>query len=194
MIIFLELLYTFFKIGLVSFGGGYGMLSVIQGEVVTRHAWLSMSEFTDIVAISQMTPGPIGINSATFVGYTAVVNAGGAPLMGVIGSLTASFAVMLPSFIIMLAISRLFVKYTKSSAVNRVFVVLRPAVVGLIASAALLLMNSENYGDIDAEPVRFVASVAITIAAFVAFKVYRVSPILILFLSGAFGAIFFSFF
>ncbi len=194
MIIFLELLYTFFKIGLVSFGGGYGMLSVIQGEVVTRHAWLSMSEFTDIVAISQMTPGPIGINSATFVGYTAVVNAGGTPLMGVIGSLTASFAVMLPSFIIMLAISRLFVKYTKSSVVNRVFVVLRPAVVGLIASAALLLMNSENYGDIDAEPVRFVASVAITIAAFVAFKVYRVSPILILFLSGAFGAIFFSFF
>ena len=94
----------------------------------------------------------------------------------------------------MLAISRLFVKYTKSSAVNRVFVVLRPAVVGLIASAALLLMNSENYGDIDAEPVRFVASVAITVAAFVAFKVYRVSPILILFSSGAFGAIFFSFF
>ena len=75
--LYLELFYTFFKIGLFGFGGGYGMLSMIQGEVVTRHGWMTMAEFTDIVAVSQMTPGPIGINSATYVGYTAVINAGG---------------------------------------------------------------------------------------------------------------------
>ena len=77
MTILLELFYTFIKVGLFSFGGGYGMLSVIQGEVVTRHAWLTSAEFTDIVAISQMTPGPIGINSATYVGYAAALNATG---------------------------------------------------------------------------------------------------------------------
>ena len=74
--IFLYLFYTFFKIGLFGFGGGYAMLSLIQGEVVTRYHWINAGEFTDIVAISQMTPGPIGINSATYVGYTAVLNAG----------------------------------------------------------------------------------------------------------------------
>ncbi len=192
--IFFEILYTFFKIGLFSFGGGYGMLSVIQGEVVTRHSWLTMSEFTDIVAISQMTPGPIGINSATFVGYTAVVNSGGTSLMGVIGAVIASLAVMLPSFIIMLILSKLFFKYSKSLTVNSVLAALRLVVVGLIASAALLLMNAENYGTIYGEPVRFVVSIAITISAFVAFKVYKVSPILILLLSGVFGGLFFSFF
>ena len=74
--LFLELFLTFFQIGLFGFGGGYAMLSMIQGEVVTSHNWLSSAEFTDIVAISQMTPGPIGINSATYVGYTATINAG----------------------------------------------------------------------------------------------------------------------
>ena len=76
--LFLQLFYAFFKIGLFGFGGGYAMISMIQGEVVTRHEWLTSTEFTDIIAISQMTPGPIGINSATYVGYSAVVNAGGA--------------------------------------------------------------------------------------------------------------------
>lgn len=94
--IFLQLFYTFFKIGLFSFGGGYGMLSVIQGEVVTKHAWLTHTEFTDIVAISQMTPGPIGINSATYVGFTAVSNAGYSEGWAILGSLLASMSVMLP--------------------------------------------------------------------------------------------------
>ena len=93
--IFIELLCSFLMIGLFSFGGGYGMLSVIQGEVVTRHAWLTAAEFTDIVAVSQMTPGPIGINSATYVGYTAVLNATGSEVLAVLGSLTASLAVYL---------------------------------------------------------------------------------------------------
>ena len=76
VLLLLKLFYTFFKIGLFGFGGGYAMISMIQGEVVTRYEWLSSSDFTDIIAISQMTPGPIGINSATYVGYTAMVNAG----------------------------------------------------------------------------------------------------------------------
>lgn len=192
MMIFIELLYTFFKIGLFGFGGGYSMLSMIQGEVVNRHAWLTMSEFTDIVAISQMTPGPIGINSATYVGYTAVVNSGASSFMGVIGAVTASFAVMLPSFIIMLVVSRYFMKYSNDERVNFVFKVLRPAVVGLIASAALLLMNSENYGVPSSEPLRFWVSVGLTIAAFIALKVYKINPILILLLCGIFGGVFFT--
>ena len=187
-----KLFVTFFKIGLFGFGGGYGMLSVIQGEVVTRYEWLSMAEFTDIVAISQMTPGPIGINSATYVGYTAMNNAYGSVPLAVVGSLTASFAVMLPSLVLMLIISRYLMKYSNSRGVNAVFRVLRPAVVGLIASAALLLMSSENYGSFSDEPLRFVISVLITIAAFVAMR-RKVSPILILVVSAIFGAVFYSF-
>ena len=90
MILFLQLFYTFFKIGLFGFGGGYAMISMIQGEVVTRYGWLSSSEFTDIVALSQMTPGPIGINSATYVGYTAIVNAGYSHALGILGSASRS--------------------------------------------------------------------------------------------------------
>ena len=187
-----KLFVTFFKIGLFGFGGGYGMLSVIQGEVVTRYGWLSMAEFTDIVAISQMTPGPIGINSATYVGYTAMNNAYGAVPLAVVGSLTASFAVMLPSLVLMLIISRYLMKYSNSRGVNAVFRVLRPAVVGLIASAALLLMSSENYGSFSDEPLRFLISVLITIVAFVA-MCRKVSPILILLVSAIFGAVFYSF-
>ena len=189
--IFLELFYTFFKIGLFSFGGGYGMLSVIQGEVVTRHAWLTAAEFTDIVAVSQMTPGPIGINSATYVGYTAVFNATGNELLAVLGSLTASFAVMLPSIVLMLIVSRFFMKYSKHKNVENVFRLLRPAVVGLIASAALLLMTKENFGSPTETPLQFWVSVALFVAAFVAMKFYKVSPILILLLAGVFGGVFY---
>ena len=104
MILFLLLFYTFFIIGLVGFGGGYAMISMIQGEVVTRYHWLTSQQFTDIIAISQMTPGPIGINSATYVGYTAAVNAGYPHWVGILGSVTATVAVVLPSFILMYTI------------------------------------------------------------------------------------------
>ena len=136
--IYLQLFYTFFKIGLFGFGGGYAMLSMIQGEVVTRYDWVSTQEFTDIVAISQSTPGPIGINAATYVGFTATGS--------IWGSVIATFAVVLPSFILMLTISKFFLKYQKHPAVEAVFSGLRPAVVGLLASAALVLMNVENFG------------------------------------------------
>ena len=191
MMIFVELLCSFLMIGLFSFGGGYGMLSVIQGEVVTRHAWLTAAEFTDIVAVSQMTPGPIGINSATYVGYTAVFNATGNELLAVLGSLTASFAVMLPSIVLMLIVSRFFMKYSKHRNVENVFRLLRPAVVGLIASAALLLMTKENFGSPTETPLQFWVSVALFVAAFAAMKFFKVSPILILLLGGVFGGVFY---
>ena len=189
--IFIELLCSFLMIGLFSFGGGYGMLSVIQGEVVTRHAWLTAAEFTDIVAVSQMTPGPIGINSATYVGYTAVLNATGSEVLALLGSLTASFAVMLPSIVLMLIVSRFFMKYSKHRNVENVFRLLRPAVVGLIASAALLLMTEENFGSPTETPLQFGVSVALFVAAFVAMKFFKVSPILILILAGVFGGVFY---
>ena len=189
--IFVELLCSFLMIGLFSFGGGYGMLSVIQGEVVTRHAWLTAAEFTDIVAVSQMTPGPIGINSATYVGYTAVFNATDNEVLAVLGSLTASFAVMLPSIVLMLIVSRFFMKYSKHRNVENVFRLLRPAVVGLIASAALLLMTKENFGSPTETPLQFWVSVALFVAAFVAMKFYKVSPILILLFAGVFGGVFY---
>lgn len=191
MMIFLELFYTFIKIGLFSFGGGYGMISVIQGEVVTRHGWLSAAEFTDIVAVSQMTPGPIGINSATYVGYTAVLNSGAPEWLAVMGSLVASFAVMLPSIVLMLVVSSFFMKYSKHGSVEAVFKGLRPAVVGLIASAALLLMTEENFGSPIETPLQFWVSVALFVAAFVAMKFFKVSPILILLLAGVFGGVFY---
>ncbi len=191
MSILFELFYTFLKVGLFSFGGGYGMLSVIQGEVVTRHAWLTSAEFTDIVAISQMTPGPIGINSATYVGYTAAMNATGSPAVAVAGSLLASLAVMLPSFVIMLTISRYFMKYSKSNSVEAVFRALRPAVVGLIASAALLLMTVENFGSPTESTLQFVVSVLLFVGAFVATYRFKVSPIVIVIVCGAIGGLFY---
>ncbi len=194
MIILLELFYTFLKVGLFSFGGGYGMLSVIQGEIVTRHAWLTSAEFTDIVAVSQMTPGPIGINSATYVGYTAAMNATGSAAVAVAGSLLASLAVMLPSFVIMLTISRYFMKYCKHPLVENVFAALRPAVVGLIASAALLLMTRENFGSPAEDTLQFVVSILLFVAAFVATKWFRMSPIVIVIACGAFGGLFYTFF
>jgi chromate transporter len=127
--IFLSLFITFFKIGLFGFGGGYGMLSLIQHETVESHHWLSTAEFTDIVAISQMTPGPIGINSATYCGYTAIHNAGYGHAMAVLGSTTATFALMLPSLILMILISRMFMKYMNTHLVQSVFTGLRAAVV-----------------------------------------------------------------
>ena len=192
MMIFLELFYTFLKIGMFSCGGGYGMLSVIQGEVVSRHAWLTASEFTDIVAVSQMTPGPIGINSATYVGYTAVLNATGNEVFAVVGSLVTSFAVMLPSIVLMLIVSRYLIKYSRHRNVEAVFKGLRLAVVGLIASAALLLMTEENFGSPTETSLQFGVSVALFVAAFVAMKFFKVSPILILILAGVFGGVFYS--
>ena len=179
--LYLQLFYTFFKIGLFGFGGGYAMLSMIQGEVVTRYGWLTSQEFTDIVAISQMTPGPIGINSATYVGFTATGS--------VWGSIIATLAVVLPSFILMLAISKFFLKYQKHPAVEAVFSGLRPAVVGLLASAALVLMNAENFSSPKEDMYSFIISCLIFLIAFIGTRKYKINPILMIVVCGIAGLI-----
>ena len=179
--LYLQLFYTFFKIGLFGFGGGYAMLSMIQGEVVTRYGWLTSQEFTDIVAISQMTPGPIGINSATYVGFTATGS--------VWGSIIATLAVVLPSFILMLAISKFFLKYQKHPVVEAVFSGLRPAVVGLLASAALVLMNAENFSSRKEDMYSFIISCLIFLIAFIGTRKYKINPILMIVVCGIAGLI-----
>ena len=179
--LYLQLFYTFFKIGLFGFGSGYAMLSMIQGEVVTRYGWLTSQEFTDIVAISQMTPGPIGINSATYVGFTATGS--------VWGSIIATLAVVLPSFILMLAISKFFLKYQKHPVVEAVFSGLRPAVVGLLASAALVLMNAENFSSPKEDMYSFIISCLIFLIAFIGTRKYKINPILMIVVCGIAGLI-----
>ena len=175
--IFLQLFWTFFKIGLFGFGGGYGMLSLIQMETVRNHAWLSSAEFTNIVAISQMTPGPIGINSATYCGYVAVHNAGYSGAMTVVGSACATFALVLPSFILMVLISKMFMRYMNTPAVQSIFLGLRPTVVGLLAAAALMLMNRENFGSMHDSPWQFFISIALFVSTFVGTYYIKISPI-----------------
>ncbi len=175
--ILLELFYTFFIIGLFGFGGGYGMLTLIQTETVLHHHWLSSAQFTNIVAISQMTPGPIGINSATYCGFTAMQNAHYEMGMSVLGSAISTFALVLPSFILMILISKMFLKYFHTNTVQSIFAGLRPTVVGLLAAATLLLMNSENFSSPDVSPWRFWISVAIFVATFYGTKVMKINPI-----------------
>ena len=175
--IYLTLFYTFFIIGLFGFGGGYGIISLIQHEVVVNHHWLTSAEFTNILAISQMTPGPIGINSATYCGYTALYNETSSELMGILGSITTSFALILPSFILMLLISKLFLKYMQSNVVQSVFIGLRPAIVGLMAAATLLLCNSENFNSLDVSTWHFWISIFIFIATVIGVKVKHINPI-----------------
>lgn len=136
----LQLFGTFFVIGLFTIGGGYAMLSLIQGQVVVEHAWLTESAFTDIVAISQMTPGPIGINCATYVGYDVLAGMSGGHWIGVVGSLVATLALVLPSFIIMLLIVRAYTKFNHHPLFEGVMAWLRPVVVGLIGAAAVILL------------------------------------------------------
>ena len=135
-----QLAWTFFIIGAFTIGGGYAMLSLIQNQVVVEHPWISESTFTDIVAVSQMTPGPIGINSATYVGYDVLYAATGSQWLGVCGSLTATMALMLPSFVIMLLIVRFYVKFRSSTLYAGTLAWLKPAVVGLIGAAAVILI------------------------------------------------------
>ena len=135
-----QLAWTFFLIGAFTIGGGYAMLSLIQNQVVVEHPWISEATFTDIVAVSQMTPGPVGINSATYVGYDVLYNATGSNLLGICGSLTATLALMIPSFIIMLLIVKFYLKFRSSKLYAGTMDWLKPCVVGLIGAAAIILV------------------------------------------------------
>ena len=185
--IYLQLFYTFFKIGLFGFGGGYAMLSLIHNEVVVKNQWLSNAEFTDIVAISQSTPGPIGINAATYVGYTAVLNQGYSEWAAVAGAGLASLSIIWLPFIIMILISRYLMTHRDSKLVKDIFSGLRPAIVGLIGAAAVLLMNRENFGSPAGNPFLFGVSVALFAAAFYFTRYRKTNPILVMLLCGVVG-------
>ena len=161
--------------------------------MVEKQHWISNTEFTDIVAVSQMTPGPIGINSATYVGYKAIENAGMTRTQAVFGSLLASFSVMLPSFILMLLISAFFMRYKNHPSVQTVLKWLRPVVVGMLVAAVLLLLNEENLGSFSTQKLQFYVSIGLFILAFVATYFWKIGPIKVILLAGLFGGIFYSF-
>lgn len=164
-----------------TIGGGYAMLSLIQNEVVTVHGWIDYGAFTDIVAISQMTPGPIGINSATYIGYQVLANSGASELTCILGSFTATFAVVLPSFIIVLALCKVYEKWKDHYMFKGVMSGLKPATLGLIGTAALSLATPENFIDWK--------SFAICILAFIALYLKKIGPFAIIGLGALVGLI-----
>ncbi|MBR5249121.1 MAG: chromate transporter [Bacteroidales bacterium] len=177
--IYFELFSTFFIIGLFTFGGGYAMLSLIQNEVVVDHQWISATEFTDIVAISQMTPGPIGINSATHIGYTVIEQMGYSPFYCFLGSLTATTAVVLPSFLVVLWICVLFHKFKNNIWVNNALQWLKPIIIGMIGAAAVILVTPENFIDWK--------SWLLFAASFIACLFFKANPIHLLIAGGLAG-------
>lgn len=184
--IYLKLIWAYLKIGLFGFGGGYAMLSLIE-RIIVGSEWISKQMFTDIVAISQMTPGPIGINSATYIGYVApgVSNPMFAnPVYGILGSLLCTLVVVVPSYLLTLYTSHFISRHKESAIVKGVFMGLRPVVVGLIASAALLLMNGANFGT---ETMEVVWSIVICVAAFVLVYFVKLHPILVIVIAGLAG-------
>lgn len=193
--IFLELFKTFFLIGLFTIGGGYAMLSLIETQTVAVHGWLSEGEFIDIVGISQMTPGPIGINSATYVGYSVLQGQGAEQWLCVLGSFCSTFAVVLPSFIIMMVFVKMYARLSSNGIFKGVMTGLRPAVVGLIGAAALIMIFRFSIEDggvsfgILHENFPDWKSWLIFAAAFAASMWTKVSPILVIVLAGIAGLI-----
>lgn len=176
--LYLSYFLAFFKIGLFGFGGGYAMLSLIQHEVVEAHQWISTADFTDIVAISQTTPGPIAFNTATYIGYTATTQLGYSAAQGVMGSAICTLSVSLPSIILMTIVCRFFARFRNNAWVDSALTGLKPAVIGLIAAAALLLMNERNFADYK--------SWLIFAGVFIA-SLKKVDPILLIVIAGILG-------
>ncbi|MBS7364846.1 MAG: chromate transporter [Paludibacteraceae bacterium] len=167
---YLKLFWSFFKIGLFGFGGGYGMISMIQFDVVDKNGWMTNSEFADILALSQMTPGPISINCATYIGY----NQG-----GIIGAIFTTFALCLPTVLLMVAVITWLFKNKENHYVKALLSSLNPIVVGLIFSAGVLMMNKENFVGFE--------SVIVCAIVFVATFFFKVNPIYLIIMSGIFG-------
>lgn len=184
--IYLQLIWSYLKIGFFGFGGGYAMLALIENEIVTP-GWITEKMFTDIVAISQMTPGPIGINSATYIGYVAPMAAlqpPVSPLWGILGSIMCTLVVILPSFVLVRCTGHFVRRHRESEIIRGIFSGLRPVVVGLIASAALLLMNSENFGSATSDVCTSIAIAAATLAVSLFTKIH---PIVTICLAGLAG-------
>lgn len=194
--IYLKLIWAYIKIGIFGFGGGYAMLSLVEKSVVGP-GWITETMFTDIVAISQMTPGPIGINSATYIGYVAPGSVNPAfanPLWGLLGSVLATLAVTVPSFLLVLYSAHFIRRHNESGVIKAIFSGLRPVVVGLIASAAIMLMNSANFNPYNIDWQLWV-NVAICAISFclayfpikIGKKKIRLHPILIIVAAGITG-------
>lgn len=177
--IFAQLFLTFFLIGTFTFGGGYAMLSLIQNQIVTIHQWLTPEEFTDIVAISQMSPGPIGINCATYIGYSVPQALGYSQAVSVLGSLATTTAVILPSFLIVLWICILYEKFRSNRYFASVMSVLRPITIGMIAAAAIIMITPYNFIDY--------WSWILFGAAFLCTFLFNINPIYIIIGSGVAG-------
>ncbi|MBR7175842.1 MAG: chromate transporter [Bacteroidales bacterium] len=178
--IYLQLFWVYLKIGLLGFGGGYAMLSMIQFEVVEKHAWMTMSEFADVVALSQMTPGPISINCATYVGYQ---------VGGIFGSLLASFSIVLPSLILLYFVLRYLFKHKDNFIIKTTLRDLKPFIAGLIFAAAMLMMNKTTFSDFGIGENNI--SVIICAVTFVAIFFFKVNPMIMIALSGVAGLVFF---
>ena len=173
---YFNLFLIFFKVGLFSFGGGYAILPLMQHEVVDVNKWISFKEFMDIVAVSQITPGPISINLATHVGYR---------IGGVVGSTIATTSVVLPSIIIVSLIVIFLKRFSKLPVVQRIFKSLRVTIVGLILAAGIALFVKENF--IDYKSYIIFASVLI------GGLVFKIGSITLIILSGVAGAILYYF-
>ena len=182
--IYLQLFLSFLQIGLFSFGGGYAAMPLIQGQVVTTHQWLSMSEFTDLITISQMTPGPIAVNSATFVGIK---------IAGIGGALAATAGCILPSCIIVTVIARLYLKYRNMDLLQGVLQSLRPAVVAMIAKAGVTILVSAFFISGTIDLVRENVCIRMVVffgAALVLLRKFKMNPILVMVLCGVANMIF----
>lgn len=182
--IYLELLLTFFKIGLFTVGGGYAMLPLMQEEIVQRQ-WLKASEFVDIIAIAEMTPGAIAVNTATFVGYR---------MAGIPGSVAATAAIALPSLLIIIMLAAFWERHREHPRMKGLFGGIRPAVAGLIAGAAYVIGRTALLMPLPeaAEGGMDVRSAIIAAAAFCSVRFLRVSPIRVIAASAAAGLILFS--
>ena len=172
MDILLKLLFTFFKIGLFSFGGGYAMIPFMQREIIEKHQWLSSSEFVDIIGISQMTPGPVSVNSATFVGYK---------VGGVVGSIFATLGITVISFILVSIASKAIDKFKESKYLKAALLGMRPVLIALIINAFISLAK-DAYVD--------VKSIIVTLIVEGCLFSKKIHPIVIIVLAGLLGIIF----
>lgn len=181
MSIFMQLLVSFFQVGLFSFGGGYAAMPLIQNQIVTMHGWLSMSEFTDLITISQMTPGPIAVNSATFVGIK---------IAGIPGALIATLGCILPSCIIVMILAKLYLKYRNLDVLQRVLKRLRPAVIAMIASAGVSILVTAFFGEgeVTLANISWLMA-AIFLICYILLAKMRVNPILVMVLAGVLNTI-----
>lgn len=174
--IYLQLFLSFLQIGALSFGGGYASMPLIEAQIVTSHGWLTMTEFSDLVTIAEMTPGPIAVNAATFVGTKVA---------GVLGALVATVGCILPACVLVTLIARLYLKYRNLTVLQSVLGSLRPAVVAMIASAGLTILMNAFWGSrtVVLANTNYVM-VAIFLLSFVLLRKTKLSPIAVMVLAG----------